>query len=197
VDRQWPYSSKGPPVSTIDIATIDEEELVLRAQKGDQLCLAALYERYYDRLYRFALARLGNQSDSEDLAQDVFLKMVDKLAGYRFQGAPFGAWLFRIAHNAVVDLIRRRSRRPQVVMDEIFAAADINVELEVERSLTKEELIKAMSRLTPAQQDVLTLRFASELSVRDTAKVLGKAEGTVKATQLQALRALRRVMADR
>lgn len=181
-------------MSTIDIATIEEDELVIRAQKGDQLCLAALYERYYDRVYRFALTRLGDRTDSEDLAQEVFLKMVDKLSGYRVRGLPFGAWLFRIAHNAVVDVIRRRSRRPQSSMEDIFIASDVDIEFEVERSITNEELAKAIRRLTPAQQDVLTLRFASGLSVSDTAKALGKAEGTVKATQLQALRALRRVM---
>ncbi len=182
-------------MNSTDIAALAEEELVSKAQGGDQLCLAALYERYYDRVYRFALARLGSSSDSEDLAQDVFLKMVDKLPNYRLQGVPFAAWLFRIAHNAVIDLIRRRSRRPQVVMDEIYVASDTNIEFEVERSLTNEELIKAMKGLSPAQQDVITLRFASGVSVSDTAKTLGKAEGTVKATQSQSLRALRRVMA--
>ncbi|MSQ14401.1 MAG: sigma-70 family RNA polymerase sigma factor [Dehalococcoidia bacterium] len=182
-------------MNSTDIAALAEDVLVSKAQKGDQACLAALYERYYDRVYRFALTRLGSRSDSEDLAQGVFLKMVDKLPSYRLKGLPFAAWLFRIAHNAVVDQLRRRSRRPQVGMDEIDMASNASTELEVERSLTNEELVKAIRGLTPAQQDVITLRFASGLSVSETAKTLGKAEGTVKATQSQALRALRRVIA--
>lgn len=179
-----------------DLAATTDEDLVARAQKGDQDCLATLYDRYYDRVYRFTLARLGNTADAEDLAQEVFLRMVDKLSTFRWQGMPFAAWLFRISRNVIIDFVRRRARRgQQMLVDELDLVAEADPEARVERSLSKEELIKAMRRLTPTQQEVLTLRFGGELSVRETAKALGKSEGTIKATQFQALQALRRILA--
>lgn len=182
-------------MSQTDLMATSDQELVARAQRRDRESLAVLYERYYDRIYRFALARLGNPADAEDLTQETFLKMVDKLPTFRWQGKPFAAWLFRIAHNGVVDLLRRRARRPQGTPVEYAAlTAPTNPEAQVEQALSMAALIEGMRRLTPAQQEVLALRFGAGCAVRETAKMLGKAEGTIKATQLQALQALRRIL---
>lgn len=183
-------------MSNLSVQALSDEALVAQAQKQDEACMAALYERYYDRIYRYALSRLGNRTDAEDLTQETFLKMVDKLHMFRWQGIPFAAWLFRIANNAVIDLVRRRARRhEEELLDTLAAPSAERVEEQVEVSLTWEEVIHAMDRLTVNQQEVLTMRFGAELSVSETAKALGKAEGTVKATQLQALQALRRLLA--
>jgi len=184
------------PVSTLNVQAMSDEALVAQAQQRNEACMAALYERYYDRIYRYTLSRLGNQADAEDLTQETFLKMVDKLHTFRWQGIPFTAWLFRIANNSVVDMIRRRSRQPQQELNEaIPLESGKQVEEQVEFSLTLKEVITAMARLTSNQQEVLAMRFGAELSVKETAKALGKAEGTVKSTQLQALQALRRTVA--
>lgn len=185
------------PVSTPNVQAMSDEALVAQAQHQNEEGMAALYERYYDRIYRYTLSRLGNPADAEDVTQETFLKMVDKLHTFRWQGIPFTAWLFRIANNNVVDMIRRRSRQPQQELDEaIPLESGRQVEEQVEFSLTLEEVIAAMARLTSNQQEVLAMRFGAELSVKETAKALGKAEGTVKATQLQALQALRRTVAQ-
>ena len=178
-----------------DLLALSDEELVARAQQRDQESLAHLYERYYDRIYRFALARLGAVADAEDLAQETFLRMVDKLETFRWQGVPFAAWLFRIANNRITDLYRSRARRgQQVPIETIAVSAASDPEVQVERALSIAEVARGMEKLTQAQQEVLALRFGAELSVSETAKTLGKAEGTIKATQLQALQALRRIL---
>mgnify|MGYP001600288097 CR=1 FL=1 len=182
--------------SLIQVIAGSDYDLVNTAQRGDQQSLVTLYERYYDRVYRFALSRLGSVADAEDLTQDTFLKMVDKLSSFSWKGSPFSAWLFRIAHNGVVDTVRRRSRRGlQVPMEAAQVAVAASYEGGMDDTLLLNDLVNAMGRLTQAQQEVLSLRFGAELSVSEAAQALGKAEGTVKATQFQALQALRKILA--
>ena len=182
--------------SPIQVVAGNDYDLVNTAQRGDQRSLVTLYERYYDRVYRFALSRLGSVADAEDLTQDTFLKMVDKLSSFRWKGSPFSAWLFRIAHNGVVDTVRRRSRRGmEVPMEAAHIAVAASCEGGMDNILLLHDLVNAMGRLTQAQQEVLALRFGAELSVSEKAQALGKAEGTVKATQFQALQALRKILA--
>lgn len=121
--------------------------------------------------------------------------MVDKVDTFRWTGAPFAAWLFRIAHNCVVDFIRRSAHSGQSVpLDTLMAPAKDDPEQEVERSLAVQTVIAALRHLSPAQREVVSLRFGAGLSVAETAKVLNKAEGTIKATQFQALRAVRSIL---
>lgn len=173
-----------------------DRALVDGARTGDQASLVALYERYYDRVYRYALSRLGSVADAEDLAQDTFLKMVDKLPSFRWKGPPFAAWLFRIAHNGVVDMLRRRAvRRTQVPIDAVQVAAAVTDDTGgLDDSLLLQDLINAMGKLTHIQQEVISLRFSAGLSVSEAAHALGKAEGTIRATQFQAIKALRRIL---
>lgn len=181
-------------VSRIDLTNASDEPLLALAQRRDQEAIATLYERYYDRIYRFTVARVRESADAEDLTQEVFLKMVDGLPAFRWQGAPFAAWLFRIARNVVIDFVRRRTREQAISAKELPLPAAADMESELERQTSRDELVQAMRRLTAAQQEVLALRFAAELSVSETARALGKREGTVKATQFQAVQALRRML---
>lgn len=178
-----------------DLATISDQELVAKAQQRDEDCIAELYDRYYDRIYRFALVRMGRAPDAEDLTQETFLRMLAKIGTFRWQDPGFAAWLFRIAHNAIIDFLRRSAQRgQQVSIEDIPVVARDDPESEVVRALSNEALRVGIKKLTQAQQEVLALRFGGGLSVSETAKALGKAEGTVKATQFQALQALRRVL---
>lgn len=121
--------------------------------------------------------------------------MVDKMDTFRWTGAPFAAWLFRIAHNCVVDFVRRSAHRGQSVpLDTLSVPAKDNPEQEVERSLAVQTVKGALRQLSPAQQEVVSLRFGAGLSVAETAKVLNKAEGTIKATQFQAIQAVRSIL---
>jgi RNA polymerase sigma-70 factor (ECF subfamily) len=177
------------------LTAVSDQELVARAQQRDEDSIAALYDKYYDRIYRFALARIGNPADAEDLTQETFLHMVAKINTFRWQGVNFTAWLFRIAHNAVIDSVRRRSSRgQQVPIEDVPLVTKDDPEAEVVEALSYKEILGALKRLTLAQQEVIALRFAADLTVSETAKALGKAEGTIKATQFQAFQALRHVL---
>src|SRR3989304_5268858 len=88
-----------------------EWDLARRAQQYDEAALEALYQTYYPKIYNYAFLQMGDVHAAEDLASDVMLKMIESIQKYSFRGLPFGAWVFRIARNRLIDLHRRRKRR--------------------------------------------------------------------------------------
>ena len=172
----------------------DEESLVRRAQQRDQEAFAQLYERYFDKIYRYVVLRIGNETEAEDVTQQVFLNVLHSISSFRWKGAPFAAWLFRIAHNQVVDYLRKKTRQATESLDESLAISKSDPQLAVEQRLDIEQLILATKGLTKAQQEVIALRFVSELSTAQVAKVMGKSEGAVKALQHSAIVALRKAL---
>ncbi len=172
----------------------DEESLVRRAQQQDQEAFAQLYEDNFDKIYRYIVLRIGNKTEAEDMTQQVFLNALKSISSFKWKGFPFSTWLFRIAHNQVVDFLRKKKRRATAPLDESLASQDINPELATERSLNIEQLLVATERLTAAQREVISLRFAGELPIAQVAKVMGKSEGAVKALQHSAIVALRKAL---
>jgi len=172
----------------------DEQGLAQRAQQGDKEAFAQLYEANFDKIYRYVLLRVGNKAEAEDMTQQVFVRAFESIQSFRWKGIPFSAWLFRIAHNLVIDYIRKKKKRPTVSFDESLAVSDSNPRLEVEKRLDIEQLISATRRLTEAQREVISLRFAGGLSVAEVAGVMGKTGGAVKALQHSAIVALRKVL---
>ena len=172
----------------------DEESLVRRAQQQDKEAFAQLYEVNFNKIYRYVVIRIGNKTEAEDVAQQVFLNALRSISSFKWKGAPFSAWLFRIAHNLVVDYIRKESKRATTPLDESLASSDDNPQLMSEHRLDIEQLISATKRLTEAQREVISLRFAGELPVAQVAKVMGKSQGAVKALQHSAIVALRKTL---
>jgi RNA polymerase sigma-70 factor (ECF subfamily) len=173
----------------------DEESLIRRAQQRDQVALTQLYEDNFDRIYRYCAIKIGDRTEAEDMTQQVFLNAIKSLPSYKFKGMPFSAWLYRIAHNQVVDHLRRKSRHVTVPIDETTATADDDPREFAEVQLQIEELAAATKKLTEAQREVISLRFAAELSVAEVARAMGRSEGAVKALQHSAIAALRRLLA--
>ena len=172
----------------------DEESLVRRAQQRDQEAFTQLYEAYFDKIYRYITLKIGNKTEAEDMTQQVFLNAIKSISSFRWKGVPFSAWLFRIAHNQVVDYLRRKARRVTVPLDESLVDTGDNPELLAEQRLDMERVLQATQQLTKAQSEVVSLRFAGELPVAHVAKVMGKSEGAVKALQHSAIVALRRTL---
>ena len=81
----------------------EEESLIRRAQQQDQQAFAQLYEEHFDKIYRYVVLKIGSRTEAEDITQQVFLKALRSVSSFRWKGTPFSAWLFRIAHNQVVD----------------------------------------------------------------------------------------------
>ncbi len=172
----------------------NEQSLVRRAQQRDPAALTQLYEENFGRIYRYIVLKIGDRSEAEDMTQQVFLNVLKSISSYKWQGMPFTSWLYRIAHNQIVDHLRKKSKRPTVPLDESIAAFDGDPEKIAVRKVEIEELALAARKLTPAQQEVVSLRFASELSIAEVAEVMGKSEGAIKALQHSAILALRKVL---
>ncbi len=171
----------------------DEESLVRRAQHRDQEAFAQLYEEHFDKIYRYVALRIGNEIEAEDMTQQVFLNALQSISSFKWKGIPFSAWLFRIAHNQVVDYFRSK-KRTTVPLDESLASNDNNPQLVTEQRLDIEQLLLATQQLTEAQREVISLRFAGELSIVQVAKAMGKSQGAVKALQHSAIVALRKTL---
>ena len=172
----------------------NEQSLVHQAQRGDKEAFTQLYESHFDKIYRYVVLRIGNKTEAEDVTQQVFLKALQSIPSFKWKGIPFSAWLFRIAHNLVVDYLRKVKKVIITPLDESSVKSDSNPQLLVEQRLDIEQLISATKRLTRAQREVISLRFAGELSVAESAKVMGKSEGAVKALQHSAIVALRKAL---
>lgn len=172
----------------------DEESLVRRAQQQDEEAFVQLYEEHFDKIYHYVTLRIGDRAEAEDLTQQVFIKALQSISSFKWRGAPFSAWLFRIAHNQVVDYLRKKKRYATAPLNESLMDGGVDPQLAVERKLETEQLLLATKRLTEAQREVISLRFTSELSIAEVAKIMSKSEGAVKALQHSAIVALRKVL---
>ena len=178
-----------------NIAPQEHIDVVLRGSRGaqpDAGILAELYEQYYDRVARYIASRTGNRDVAEDMAGDVFLRAVESFGSFQHRGVPVQAWLFRIAHNLIVDHYRRGSRRHTIPIDETFDIAGASdVQAEVEHRLTMERVYQAMQHLNAGQQEVISLRFMAGLSAEDAGTVMGRTSGAIRELQRTAIKALR------
>ncbi|MFC1987336.1 sigma-70 family RNA polymerase sigma factor [Chloroflexota bacterium] len=172
----------------------DEESLVQWAKRGDQQAFTRLYEEHFDRIYRYVALRIGDRIEAEDMTQQVFLNAIQSISSFRWKGIPFAAWLFRIAHNQVVDYLRKKKKHPAVSLDESSVSSDSNPQLMAEHNLDIEQLLLATKRLTEAQREVISLRFTSGLSIARVSEIMGKSQGAVKALQHSAIVALRKAL---
>ena len=165
----------------------DLTRLIERARQGDAEAVSALYQMYAQAIYRYVVYRVGDEGDAEDLTAEVFLKMVEALPAYQPSGAPFEAWLYRIASARVIDFYRRRGRRPQVELSEQLPGTGPLPEERLYHKQEAAELRAALASLSPEHQNVLILRFVENRSHKEVAALLGKSEPAVRMIQHRAL----------
>lgn len=178
-----------------DEAKHTEEALVHRAANGDAEAFGDLYGRHLDRIYRYIFYRVGNEKRAEDLTEEVFLSAWEAMENYEQRGYPFAAWLYRIAHNAVVDDYRtKKDERP---LDPVaFRLADESLGPE-DLLLKKGEvarLLAALAELTEEKQELIILRFVEGLSHSEVADILGKTEVACRVMQHRALASLSEIL---
>lgn len=168
----------------------------------DQACLDAeafgeLYERYFPRVYNYISFRVPDRAAAEDLTAAVLARAFDRLHTYRPGKAPFGAWLFRIAHNAVIDHYRTHARHPTVSLEEVVALPTIpSAEAEVERREETNTLLAALAKLPAREQDIVALKFGAGLTNRHIGEVMGLRPGHVGVILYRAVRQLRDHLAE-
>lgn len=172
-----------------------EQVLIRRAVKGEADAFTALYDHYVDRIYRFLKYRAPDDDTAEDLTSEVFLRAWDHLDGFDPGGAPFGAWLFRIARNLAID--HSRMRKPQVSLEDVPHREQEPappVEDRVAQRLDQEQFLMLLGELTEGQREVLHLKFVEGLETAEVARVMGKRPGAVRALQMRALQSLQAVL---
>jgi RNA polymerase sigma-70 factor (ECF subfamily) len=168
-------------------------ELVARGQEGDRDALEELYLIHFDRIYSYLHVSVGNRHDAEDLTTQTFLKMLEKIGTFKWQSAPFSAWLFRIAHNLAMDHFRAGRRwQPEEEVPEPPGEEEPSAELEAMQTIGRESMLKLIERLSPEQQQVLTLKFVFNLPNAEVAAILDKTEGAIKSLQHRALVSLQK-----
>lgn len=183
---------------------MSEEELIRRAQKGDNDAFEALLRLHEKRVYNLCLRMSGNENDALDLSQEAFIKAWRALGQYQFE-ASFSTWLFRLTSNVCLDFLRRKKRRQELSLTENYEDSEEGAELSLpdvqplpeEQAITNEarrELAQAMARLAPDHREILQLRVVEDLSYEQIAEILDIRIGTVKSRLARARLSLRKIL---
>ncbi|MGH3097202.1 MAG: ECF subfamily RNA polymerase sigma factor, BldN family [Streptosporangiales bacterium] len=170
--------------------------LVQEAKDGDAEAFAGLYDRYFDVVYRYVYYRVGSHPAAEDLASETFLRALRRLDSFTWQGRDFGAWLVTIARNLVTDHFKSSRYRLEVTTADMLDGDRVQEgpENAVLQSLANDTLIEAVKRLGAEQQECIVLRFLQGMSVAETAQIMDRASGAIKALQYRAVRSLARIL---
>ncbi len=174
----------------------DEVMLVRKATQGDQEAFGQIYEQYFDKIYRYVAFKIGDKTEAEDMTQQVFLKALRSISSFKWKGKTILAWLYRIAHNQVVDYYRKTKKRNDSYLDESLVSSNSNPQKLAEHKFDVERVVNATRRLTDLQREVIALRFTSELSTAEVAEIMGKKQGAIKALQHSAVVALRKQLVE-
>jgi RNA polymerase sigma-70 factor (ECF subfamily) len=174
-------------------STAHLRRLVEQAQTGDRRALEELYLLHFDRIYSYLHMSVGNRHDAEDLTTQTFVKMLESIGRFRWQSAPFSAWLFRIAHNLAMDHFRSTRRwQPEEEVPEPPGAEEASAEEAAFHAIGRKSMLDLIEDLSAEQQQVLTLKFVFNFSNGEAATILGKTEGAIKSLQHRALVSLQR-----
>jgi RNA polymerase sigma-70 factor (ECF subfamily) len=195
--------SVSPTVQDIEISPesfdpASENALVVRVMQGDHVAFEELYQQYSDLIYRFVYVRVEDRQTAEDIAANVFLKMWQKINGYKFQGVPFRAWLYRIARNAVIDHYRMRKETAPLESivffrdgksDALFHAVESSLELSSLKGLL-------LNSMTTEQFRVWILKEYFSLSPEEISAVVNKRQGAVRALLMRARNSVQKIFED-
>jgi RNA polymerase sigma-70 factor, ECF subfamily len=179
----------------IRLNELDDPELIAIAA-NDPAAFGELYERYVDRIYSYIYHRVGNELEAEDLTARTFQRALQHVHRYVDRGAPFSAWLYRIAHNLVANWHRDQSRRKVVPLDDLVLTAPGRMDPHRKAVANEEveEVRQAVRRLSQDRQALLVLKHSEHLSNAEIADILGRTEGAIKSLYRRTLISLRRMI---
>jgi RNA polymerase sigma-70 factor (ECF subfamily) len=171
------------------------ERGLIEAAQRDPACFAQLYEDNFERVYAFIARRVRDRDQAQDLTADVFHSALKNLSRFEWRGAPFGAWLFRIAANAITDRGKRAAQLETIKLREIYPDSSSEADLaEIEH---RARLFKLVEKLPADQRRVITMRFAHQKSIAEIAEDIGRSEGAIKQLQFRGLQSLRTMVGER
>jgi RNA polymerase sigma-70 factor, ECF subfamily len=188
-----------------DAAKTEAWRLVHAAQGGDTAAFGLLYDRYVDTVFRYVLFRLGDRELAEDVTSETFLRALRRITTVSYQGRDVGAWFVTIARNLVLDHVKSSRFRLEIVTDEITESgmppfsggtghAPAGPEQQVISRATRAELLRCVADLGEDQRECIVLRFLQGLSVAETARIMNRNEGAIKALQHRAVRRLAQLL---
>jgi RNA polymerase sigma-70 factor (ECF subfamily) len=172
----------------------DVKALVKKAAAGNIEAFGELYSVYLDRIYRYVYYQVHNSTIAEDLTEEIFMKAWKGLRRYRWTGLPFSSWLYRIAHNHVVDYFRT-NKQCQSLEEDIAADGDQPEEV-IEKKQILQSLLQAISALPAQQRHIITLKFIGGLDNRRIERITGKHQGAIRVMQMRALTSLRHKLTE-
>jgi len=172
-----------------------DTRLIQHAKRGDQEALGVIYDRLYPSVFRYIYYRVSDQETAEDLAADVFVRMVERIGAYEQGGSPLLAWLYTIARNLVTDHYRFQGQANSLPLEESLVAGETIQPIQTaERRQEQDCLARALEYLTEEQRQVVLLKFVEGREIAEVAEVLGKNERAIRSLQHRALAALNRVI---
>jgi RNA polymerase sigma-70 factor (ECF subfamily) len=171
-------------------------ELVRAAQEGDRSAFALLYDKYVDVVFRYVLFRVGDRELAEDVTSETFLRALRRITSVTYQGRDVGAWFVTIARNLVLDHVKSSRFRLEVTTAEVDDSGRVEAgpEQQVLAGATRSALLECVRQLGDDQRECIVLRFLQGLSVAETAAVMSRNEGAVKALQHRAVRRLAQLL---
>ncbi|MGZ6791496.1 MAG: sigma-70 family RNA polymerase sigma factor [Mycobacteriales bacterium] len=174
--------------------------LVQRAQSGNAEAFGELYDRYVDQVYRYVYYRVASAQLAEDLTSETFLRALRRIGSFTWQGRDVGAWFVTIARNLIADHYKSGRYRLELTTDDVTGSGTApsvsGPENEVLEAMQNKVLLEAVKQLNAEQQECIVLRFLQGLSVAETAQVMGKNDGAIKALQYRAIRTLGRLLPE-
>jgi RNA polymerase sigma-70 factor (ECF subfamily) len=187
-----------PLVNTDELVSLSDDDLAEQA-KASSDAFGVLYERHLRRIYNYVYYRIGQRAEAEDLTERVFMQALENLPRYQHRGAPFSAWLFRIAHNLVANWHRDTGRHPSAPLEDAGERVDQRADpfRDALNSEEQRELRQVVHRLPPDRQMLLQMKFVEERSNLEIAREMGRTEGAIKALLHRTLVALRSDLATR
>jgi len=193
IPRQEP-----PPVRRADpeVGIVGSWDLVHAAQEGDRSAFATLYDRYVDVVFRYVLFRVGDRELAQDVTSETFLRALRRITSVTYQGRDVGAWFVTIARNLVLDHVKSSRFRLEVATAEVDDPGEVAAgpEQQVLSRAVRTALLECVRQLGTDQRECIVLRFLQGLSVAETAKVMARNEGAVKALQHRAVRRLAQLL---
>ncbi|MEI8308703.1 MAG: sigma-70 family RNA polymerase sigma factor [Chloroflexales bacterium] len=168
-------------------------DLIDRARQSDPQALSTIYEIFAPKIYRYIYYRVGDAELARDLQSDVFLRMLEGIERYEDRGWSISAWLYRIAHDRMIDTLRRHERTRTIPLD-VWMESGEDQEDFLDTSDERTALLRAMHQLSPSQAQVLRLRYTYDLSIEETARQMGRSQGSIKSLQHRAQQNLARLL---
>lgn len=171
-----------------------DADLAQRAKGGDEAAFAEIYNRHYGDIYTYIYYRVNDGEAAQDLAGEVFLRLVERIDGFTYRGRPILAWLYTIARNLLIDHQRQQARTQALPLDERLVSTSVPPPEAVDQGLARDCLIRSLQHLTEDQQRVILHKLVEGRSNAEVAALMDKSEGAIKSMQHRALLSLRRAM---